>query len=231
MKTDLKNYMEERDRLRNLEREPGPVVTISRQFGCEAEKVTKRLIARIAEVDHVTNLKARWDYIDKEALEEASIELGIPVHEINHRFLVEHSPIQDMFTSFNSQYTVSDERIADSMLEVLATYIRRGKVVIIGRGAAHLTKKLKNAVNISLYAPFEHRMDVISKTKDMSALEAKKLILDVDKQRMIWRENFTGEKFDLGIYDATLNTQRLSVDQVVDVIISIMREKGILRKS
>ncbi len=53
MKIDLKNYMEERDRLREEKRKPGPVVTLSRQYGCEANKVTIKLLARIAEINKV----------------------------------------------------------------------------------------------------------------------------------------------------------------------------------
>lgn len=228
MKTDLKQYMEERDRLKTLGTKPGPVVTISRQYGCEAKKVTTKLLSKLAKIYGESIADTTWRFIDKEALEEASVELGLPIYEIDHRMAAEHSAIQDLFASFNNQYTISDEKISESIHNILETYINKGHQVIIGRGAAHLTTDIPDAINVSLFAPIEHRAKIIAQSRHLSEAEAMELIEEVDRNRMNWRENFTGEKFDVGIYDATLNTQRMTVDQIVEVIITLMREKGML---
>ena len=73
-------------------------------------------------------------------------------------------------------------------------------------------------------------MKVIAKSKGITPEEAIVLIEEVDKSRRNWKENFTGKKFDLGIYDATLNTMRLSTEEIVEVIITLMREREILQK-
>jgi cytidylate kinase len=230
MKIDLKEYMEERDRLRELKRRPGPVVTLSRQYGCEANKVAIKLLARIAEINHESVVKSSWRYINKEALEEAAEELGLPVHKIDDRFTSEHNTVNDLFASFGHHYMISDKRISETLTEILNTYIQRGKVIIIGRGGANLTQELNNAVNISLYAPIEHRAKVISKSKEISEEDAKLLIEEVDKNRLRWKENFMRNKFHLGVYDATLNTARLSMDEIIEIILTLMRERGILEK-
>lgn len=230
MKTDLKKYMEERDRQRDAKSTPGPVVTISRQYGCEANKITSKLLAKIAEINEQMIAKSDWSYINKEALEEASSELELPVHTIEHRMSSEHNTVNDLFASFSRHYMVSDKRISEVLTDVMETYIKKGNTIIVGRGGADLANKYKNTVNVSLYAPIEHRMKVIAKSKGITPEEAKVLIEEVDKSRRNWKENFTGKKFDLGIYDATLNTMRLSTEEIVEVIITLMREREILPK-
>ena len=230
MKTDLKKYFEERDRLREAKETPGPVVTLSRQFGCEANKVTTKLLARIAEINDEWIGRSPWSYINKEALEEAALELELPVQTIENRLKSENNTVSDLFASFSHHYMVSDKRISETLTDVMETYIKNGNIIIIGRGGAHLAQKYENAVNISLFAPVEHRVKVIAESKGVSPTEAMRLIKEVDKSRLNWVENFTGKKFDLGIYDAILNTMQLSIEEIVDVIITLMRGKGILPK-
>ena len=75
---------------------PGPIITISRQFGCFGTDTAKKLAEKITKKS--TNA---WDYITKEVLEESAKKMDVSVHEIAHVFGAdEKSFLSDFMFSF-----------------------------------------------------------------------------------------------------------------------------------
>jgi hypothetical protein len=63
-------------------KEPGPVVTISRQSGCSARRLTQKLVDELNKRTREKENFSEWDYINKELLEKAARELNVKPSEI-----------------------------------------------------------------------------------------------------------------------------------------------------
>ena len=80
MKIDLKEYLQNRDRFNSEKNRPGPVITISRQFGCEGTLVARKLIQHLNDYPH--NYQEPWKYISKEVLYDSAKELSLSPNEV-----------------------------------------------------------------------------------------------------------------------------------------------------
>lgn len=66
-------------------KEEGPVITITRDYGCYAGEISEKLVKRLKETnENVKNQK--WNWISKEIVNDAAIKLQTNSHQIKHFF-------------------------------------------------------------------------------------------------------------------------------------------------
>lgn len=232
MKIDLKKYMTERDQLRAQKKNPGPLLTLSRQYGCEANEVTIKLLNRINQRLTEKSVNARaWKYISKEIIQEAASELKLSEERLTKRVLQhhEHGGIMDaMFSSLSTAKNLKDKTIIQKINEIIQTYAHDGKVIIVGRGGAMLTRSIPLSLHVRIFAPFEWRVAFIADKHKLSQLEAEERVRINDQERITWTEHLTGQTFDEHLFDILLNRQTLSSDEMVDIIYHLMIKKALI---
>ena len=83
MKIDLKKYFNERDKLLEEEKRngliPGPVLTISREYGCEAEIIARKLLLNL---NNQNGNKPKWKIISKEILDQSAEKLKLNLERV-----------------------------------------------------------------------------------------------------------------------------------------------------
>ena len=225
MKIDLKKYYEERERLQQNMAFDGPVITLSREYGCEANRIARMVVKNINERP---SLKKRhpWQYISKEILDESAKELGINSSQVNHRVQqYDNDPVRAIFSSLGQHYDVSDKKIIDKVNEIILTYARRGNVIIIGRGGNVVTSEIERALRIRLVAPLVWRTEHIAEKMNISKLEAMELIRKMDDNRIKWVEHLTDKPFDDSDYDLIINVRSLNDHEISEMILNLMEER------
>lgn len=229
MKIDLKKYFSERDRINSSRMYPGPVVTFSRQYGCEANRLAMLLIKRINEIPIGTLKKHPWRYISKEILDESSVELGLKVHDVEQR-IQSHSTamVDNVFASLSNHYQVPGKQILEKVREIILTYARKGNVILIGRGGAAVTKGIGNALRIKLIASLDWRVKSIAGKTGLEWKEALSLVNHIDKNRVDWVEHLSGVKYDDSLFDLIINVERMSDKEIIDVILMVMQKRGMI---
>ncbi|MFY0685606.1 MAG: cytidylate kinase-like family protein [Cyclobacteriaceae bacterium] len=228
MKIDLKNYMENRDQLVNLSREPGPVVCISRSFGCHATPIVNQLITQINHaVEHNENSK-HWRYVSKEILEEGAHLLGIDPKKVEQKVEANPGSLNDVFSSLSHHYNLSNKLVVQTVREVVEAYIREGNVIVVGRGGSSLTQQVPNALHIRLDAPIGWRADQVSLRRGMSETDAIELIEKMDHKRILWAEHLSDLTFDESLFDLILNRKTLSDLEIVDIIFNMMKGRKMI---
>ncbi|MDA3780112.1 MAG: hypothetical protein PF487_07855 [Bacteroidales bacterium] len=84
MENILLKYLEDRHK-NNIEEINfaglGPVVTISREFGCPAKMIAKKISEKLNEI-HAGKEKQNWKIVTKEILDNAAKELGLETDKI-----------------------------------------------------------------------------------------------------------------------------------------------------
>jgi cytidylate kinase len=222
MKVDLQKYMS--DRLQDecgKTKSPGPVITISRQFGCPAKKVAKILVDQFNEKMMVKgSKKIPWRMITKEIISESAKELDIDPSQIKYVFNYEQKgPIEELVSSHLRKYYKSDRKIRNTIGKVIRNIGCEGNVVIVGRGGVAITHDIAQSLHINLEAPLEWRVLRTSEKFSLTHQEAEKYALNIDKKRKQFRDYFEGKATDYTIFDLTFNCMTLSVEEIVKIII------------
>jgi cytidylate kinase len=210
-------------------REPGPVVTISRQSGCSARRLTQKLIEELNKRNHKKDDNREWDYINKELLEKAARELDVKPSEIAYVFKYqERNALGDIFASYANKYYKSDRKIRKTIADVIRSIAMEGKMIIIGRAGVVLTKDIPKSLHISLEAPLEWRSLMISERCDLSFADAKKSVIEMDKKRERFRESFEGRNTDYTWFDVVFNRMSLTENEIIEGIIRMMETKNLI---
>lgn len=209
-------------------KEPGPVITISRQSGCSARRLTIKLVEELNKIRKDKTGK-EWDYINKELLEKAARELNVKPSEIAYVFKYqERNALGDIFASYANKYYKSDRKIRKTIADVIKSIAADGNIIIIGRAGVVLTKEILKSLHISLEAPLEWRSLMISERYDLSFADARKSVIEMDKKRERFRESFEGRNTDYTWFDVTFNRMSLTENEIVDAIINMMKSKKLI---
>ncbi len=232
MSNILIKYMENRhhkDRKNKLNHisVPGPVITISREAGCPAEEISKKIIELISDCD-----KEEWTWISKEILEKSASELNLDPKKISYVFKAEKKSVFDeIISAFSSRYYKSDKKIRKTIAKVIYKYAERGKIIIIGRGGVSIAKDIEDSFHIRLQAPLEWKADVISKQQNISIDEAKEYVKDIDNKRKILIESFSGQEFQDLIFDASFNCAKMTTDEISEITFDLLKMREFCKKS
>ncbi len=220
MKLDLIKYMSER--LKNdviKEKEPGPVITISREFGCPAKRIAEKLVESLTRKMFVKGTNIEWKYITKEIMSESAKELGIDPSKIQYVFEYETKGlIDDIIAAQSTKYYKSDRKIRNTIGRVIRNMGCEGYVVIVGRGGVAITRDIAKSLHIHLEAPLEWRVLRTSAKFKMEPEEAERYIMDIDRKRKQFRDYFEGKDTDYTRFDLTINCMTLSIDEIVNII-------------
>jgi cytidylate kinase len=207
----------------------GPVVTISREYGCPAKRLAGMLSSSLNRIELESYSSHRWQWIGKEILEESAKELNLKSTMVREVATKEQSGVvDDIVMSLSNKYYPGDHKIKKTIGEVIRTFAEQGHVIIVGRGGVSITRDITNSLHIKLQAPLEWRINDVSKKQMISLAEARKKIQLVDTQRALIREFFEGKKVDNGAFDLIFNYMTLDEDDIIATIIRLMESKNLI---
>ena len=201
----------------------GPVITISRTTGCDA-----RLVAEILadDLNHKYGI-TKWKWVDKDIIYDIARELNTGTQRVENFYKgIELSNISEMIMAFSGGF-VSDLRVKKAIREVVLTMCKEGFIILIGRGGVSIASSITRALHIRLVAPFYWRVENIMKKKQMDIEAAEEYVVDTDEKRFNLIQTFLDKK-PLNIdwlFDATINRNSFSVQEISDLIISMYGKK------
>lgn len=226
----LLKYLEERYKY-NIPKEEvrsvGPVITVSRDFGCPANLCAADLAELLSKVDN--DGKEPWKVISKEILEKAAHELGLTPEKIEYVFKFEkRSAVDEILEALSAKYYKSERKIRNTIREVIRSMGEHGRVIIVGRAGSTILRDIPNSLHIKLIAPLDYRVDGVSRRHQISHSEAKKLTLEMDKKRTQLRNDFAGKQIADEDYDIVLNCKDFRSDEIVEIIAKAAEVRGLI---
>ena len=216
-----------------------PIITISREIGsggtyvalklAEALSCTpydKEILNEISEkmgknkdqiVDFDQETYSRIGIFFKEAL--ASIAYGGMVF---HPFGI--GPLDwesmDMFSTFPNE-VFNDTDYLEILTQVINKIANESSAVILGRGGSQILKDHENVFHFRLIASKESRIKRIMKEKELEESQASELIAQRDESASKFIYDFFDQNWELPHhYHMTLNTDKVPVDQCIELILS-----------
>jgi len=204
----------------------GPVITISRECGCHASEIAEKLALALTKQKKLESSKDVWTWLNKEILSAAAKKLEIHPHKIKHVFNAEEKPfLEDIITSFFNGY-ISVDIIKKTITKIVKLYAETGNVIIVGRAGSVITEYIPDAIHIKLIAPINWRTENFCRRYNLSGKEAKKIIINIDKNREKFKKFFKKNKDDKN-YHAIFNRNKLSTDEIVEQILFLAKQKNI----
>jgi cytidylate kinase len=221
MKIDFGKYLSDRMQADfSKYKDPGPVITLAREYGCPSKLVAKQLSEELTKKMLVKGSEIQWKYVTKEIMVESARELELDPARIKYVFeYQQRSLIDEVLFAQLDKYYKSDRKIRNTIAKVIRNMACEGHVVIVGRGGVAITHDIPKSLHIMLEAPLNWRSLRISEKNSISQEEARKECIEIDKKRQQFREYFQGKNTDYTTYDLKINCMTLSVEEIIKIII------------
>ncbi|NOQ28386.1 MAG: hypothetical protein GQ564_23735 [Bacteroidales bacterium] len=205
----------------------GPVITISRDFGCPANICASDLADLLLEVE--SNYKEPWKLISKEILERASKELGLSPEKIEFIFKFQkRSTVDEVLEALSSKYYKSERKIRNTIKEVIRSIGEQGRVIIVGMAGSVILQDIPKSLHVKLIAPMDYRIEGVRRRHEISKTEARKLIDDMDKKRSLLRREFAGKDIHNVDYDIIFNCEKLKIEDIVSLIAKAAEDREMI---
>ena len=188
------------------------IITISRQYGSGGRIVAKKLADALG-----------IPFYDNELITMAAEKTGLSVECFKD---AEKTSIGNLFFSLTSLTPTIDavglplnEKIFLVQSQVIKEVAAEGSCVIVGRSANYVLQDNPNVINVFLQGDLEDRVKRAIDTYGQDAEGAEALVVKTDKRRANYYNYFTGGKWGKAEnYDLILNTSRMDLDKIVEVI-------------
>jgi len=212
---------------------PGPVLTISRQSGCSAQRIAIKLSKILTGYSYMSDTKteANWKWVDKNIFEQVVQNMVTDIENNNYNDIEEAKKmLMQVSVAFSNEtiYDISDEKLIDTFKGVICRLACEGRTIIVGRSAGVILRSLPNKLNIRLEAPVEWRTNRIMQLKDFSKDEAVKYVRAMDEKRDSFIEKIIGRKAENNDFDIIFNYSSLQDDEIIEAIVNILKSKKII---
>lgn len=212
---------------------PGPVVTISREPGCSAQRIAIKLSKILTGYSYMSDTKTDnlWKWVSKDIVKDAIVEMDAEVSKCNSNYHDEFKKhLKDVVQAFSKELAgnVNDPKILDTIKNVICKLAVDGRCIIVGRAANVILKDLPNKLSIKLEAPKEWRVNRIMQLDNLSLTEAEKYINERDMQREQFIKLISGRNPNNNDFDIIFNYANMLDDQIVDAIVNVLRNKKII---
>jgi cytidylate kinase len=188
---------------------PGPVITISREAGCGASKIAKKLATTL-------NMDVMGGKIIQMVAESAEMSDKV-ICTLDEKEMTRRD---DWLTSLFETRHLWPDQYLHHLTKVIGTIGRHGNAVIVGRGANFVLPQ-KDTFSVRIIAPEEVRIKNVLKTTHS---EAKRYIIKTDSDRRAFvRKYFNADISDPAAYDLVINMRGLKADGAVETIIAAFK--------
>jgi cytidylate kinase len=207
--------------------EDGPVITISRQTGCDARQVAENVVD-ILNRKYGSN---KWKWIDKDIIYKIAEELNTDTQRVENFYKgIELSNVSEMIMAFSGNF-ITDLRVKKAIKEVVLAMCKEGHLVLVGRGGVSIAHDIIDSLHIRLVAPLYWRVENVMKKKCMEMEAAEEFVVDTDERRFNLIQTFLDNKpltIDY-LFDATINRSSFTIQETADFV-TAMYEKKISRQ-
>jgi cytidylate kinase len=224
------DYFDTRYRESILNKPPeddGPVITISRQTGCDARQVAEYVVDNL---NGKYGIK-KWKWIDKDIIYRIAEELNTDALRVENFYSgIELSNVSEMIMAFSGNF-VSDLRVKKAIKDVVLSMCKEGYLVVVGRGGVSIAREITDSLHIRLVAPFYWRVENVMKKKNLDIGASEEYVVDTDEKRFNLIVTFLDKK-PLSIdylFDATINRNAFTINETAELI-TMMYDKKIHRQ-
>jgi cytidylate kinase len=176
------------------------IVTISRGSYSRGKEVAEKLARALG-----------YECLSRDILLEASERFNIP--EIRLIRAIHDAP------SILQRFTYGKEQYVAYIRAALLRHVQKDNVVYHGLAGHFLLRGIPHVLKVRIIADLEDRVAEEMKRENISAAEARRILLKDDEERRKWSLKVYGtDTWDPSLYDLLINIKCIKVDEAVDII-------------
>ena len=187
------------------------VITIGCEYGAKGNQIGKKVAQDLG-----------IKFYDRETVDEIIKEVGIPkdiMEKVEEGVTIAGKGAEGDVRGSFSKYADLTERAIHVQKTIIRKLAARESCVIIGRSADYILKEQKPILRIFIYAPDEIRIKNVMESQNLSADDAKLLIVEKDKRYHKRHMALTGSnRGDRHNRDMLINSDLLGVDGTAQLI-------------
>ncbi|MBL8023041.1 MAG: cytidylate kinase-like family protein [Elusimicrobia bacterium] len=194
-------------------RAPRPFITISRQTGAGGYAIARALLEKTRSCRPQT-IFGGWALFNERL---AEVVADNPSLKVSLRGLAEEefaSGIQDMVSSWIAGLSPQSV-VVSHLFKVIRSLAGGGKVIIVGRAGACLTRPLMGGLHLRLVASLPTRVRRVMALRGVSEKDARQSILARDRARAALVKNYFHRDIeDPLLYDLVWNTETVGASAI-----------------
>jgi hypothetical protein len=223
-KPALSSYLRQRIGDIVQKKQPGPYVTVSRQYGCDGLELAGLLIGKLNGRDE----QQRWKLYHKELLKQLAEDTGLTEEMIEKERFSKPSLLKDFFRGLMTSNIPDGYEIRKSVTMMVRTAAFEGYAVIIGQGGNSATADFGNGLSVRIEAPKEWRIARISVREQLSKEVAAARMEEIDAQRHYLHEIYEKQNPRRPAFHLLLDNSLFSKEQLAELILLAMEQKGLI---
>ena len=184
-------------------------ITISEMLGTDGETIARK-VAKIMD----------YPFYGKEELFKAADKMGL-LHDIE-KVQIKSPPLVEKF--FSDQPRIYLDRFQSVIYEVA----KKGNALFFGKGSTILLRSFDCALHVLVIGSIEKRVQRVMQTNNIGREIAEKMVQTSDREkRGFFRYAFDENWPNPLLYDLTLNTDTLTVDTAVKIVVDAAKAEEI----
>lgn len=207
----------------------GPVMTISREYGCPALDIAIELAKTLTEKNRDFGIEKEWRVVSKEIIEESARELKLSPSLIHDLSDYKHNSFfENLALFFSDNYYPGNTKVKNTIAKFIYETAAEGNVIIVGRAGEAITKNIKKAFHAKIIAPLDWRAQEVSLEENLSISDAKRRCVDQDRRREQFRHFFEGDKPDNEFFNVTFNYRDMTSEEIVELLVIVAEIRGFI---
>lgn len=194
------------------------IVTISREFGCNAREIGRSLASRLG-----------VSFYDKDLVDLAAEKAGVHrdiIKETDEVMNKKQSRLFDEFGYGSSTSFFSEKAINAQAVVIREMADKRESCIMFGRCSDYILREYPNVLNLFFYAPMDWKVKHIAETYELTDKNAERMIKRIDKQRHNYYKYVTGkDRGDRLGKHVMLDVSEYGVEGSVDLLYEAVRIK------
>ena len=222
-KPTLSSYI--RENLDKIEKkEPGPFITISRQYGCDGYALGDLLVKKLNERAG----DGKWRIFKKELLKQLAEDTGLTEAVIEKERLSKPSLLKDFFRGMRHKGLPDGYEIRNKITIMVRTAAFEGHAIIIGQGGTAATTDLDGGLSVRIEGPKEWRIARVSVREKLTRAGAVARIEEIEKGRKHLRKIYEEKNPREPAFNLSLDNAMFNIEQLADQIIFAMGQKKLI---
>jgi hypothetical protein len=223
-KPTISSYI--RENLEDLgeKKDPGPYLTISRQYGCDGYELGDLLLEKLDERAG----KGVWRLYKKEILKQLAEDTGLAEEVIERERLAKPSLLRDFFRGMRGSTIPDGFEIRNKITVMVRTVAFDGHAIIIGQGGTAAAADLENGLSVRLEGPREWRITRVSYREKLSRQAAIARIDEIERQRKHLRKIYEEKNPREPAFNLLIDNSMMSIDQLAELILYTMEQKNLI---
>jgi hypothetical protein len=205
-------------------KQPGPYITLSRQYGCDGLELAGLLLEKLNQQDE----QKRWKLYHTELLKQLAEDTGLTEEIIEKERFSRPGLLKDFLRGLLKNNVPDGYEIRKGITMMVRTAAFEGYAVILGQGGTAATADLDNGLSVRIEGPNEWRIARISVRENLSKEAATARMAEIDAQRQYLREIYEEQNSRQPAFNLMFDNAMFTKEQIVDLILTAMMQKGLV---